>query len=70
MDIKDYSDIVLGITGGDRGLVTYAESESFTTKIKTVDFSKAIKDLNHDPKVDPHEGITKTTKWMKKVYGL
>jgi len=70
MDIKDYSDIVLGITGGDKTLVTYKEAERFTTKIKTVDFSKAIRDLNHDPKVDPHEGITKTTKWMKKVYGL
>lgn len=70
MDIKDYSDIVLGITGGDRGLVTYKESESFTTKIKTVDFSKAIRDLNHDPKVDPNEGIKKTSEWMKNFYGI
>ena len=57
MDIKEYSDIVLKTTGGDKSLVTYKESENFTTKIKTVDFSKAIRDLNHDPKIDPVEGI-------------
>ena len=46
MDIKEYSDIVLNITGGNYDLVTYKESENFTTKIKTVDFSKAIKDIS------------------------
>ena len=70
MDIKEYSDIVLKTTGGDKSLVTYKESENFTTKIKTVDFSKAIRDLNHDPKIDPVEGIKRTTDWMKKTYGL
>ncbi len=70
MDIKEYSDIVLDVTNGDKNLVTYKESEKFTTKIKTVDFSKAIKDLNHNPVVDPVEGIKRTTEWMKKSYGL
>ena len=70
MDIKEYSDIVLNITGGNYDLVTYKESENFTTKIKTVDFSKAIKDLGHDPKIDPHEGIRRTAKWMKSSYGI
>ena len=70
MDIKEYSDIVLNITGGNYDLVTYKESENFTTKIKTVDFSKAIKDLGHDPKIDPHEGISRTAKWMKSSYGI
>ena len=70
MDIKEYSDIVLNITGGNYDLVTYKESENFTTKIKTVDFSKAIKDLGHDPKIDPHEGIRRTTEWMKSSYGI
>ena len=54
MDIKEYSDIVLKHTKGDRKLVTYKDSESFT-KIKTVDFSNAINDLNHNPIVDPNE---------------
>lgn len=70
MDIKDYSDIVLNATGGDKSLVTYKESEGFTTKIKTVDFSKAIKDLDHNPLVDPVEGIKRTTEWMKHKYRL
>ncbi len=70
MDIKEYSDIVLDATNGNKKLVTYKESEKFTTKIKTVDFSKAIKDLNHNPVVDPVEGIKRTTDWMKKTYGL
>ena len=70
MDIKDYSDIVLDATGGDKSLVTYKESEGFTTKIKTVDFSKAIKDLDHNPVVDPVEGIKRTTEWMKYKYRL
>jgi len=70
MDIKDYSDIVLKTTGADESLVTYKESEGFTTKIKTVDFSKAIKDLDHYPVVDPEEGIRRTTEWMSEYYRL
>tara|TARA_B100001057_G_scaffold184276_1_gene185011 strand:+ start:24373 stop:25302 length:930 start_codon:yes stop_codon:yes gene_type:complete len=70
MDIQEYSDIVLDVTGGDPNLVTYKEAEKFTTKIKTVDFSKAIKDLRHNPVIDPVEGIKRTAKWMKKTYGL
>jgi dTDP-glucose 4,6-dehydratase len=49
-DIKEYSDIVLDVLGKDDSLVDYKESEAFTTKIKTVDFSNAIQDLNHNPK--------------------
>jgi dTDP-glucose 4,6-dehydratase len=69
-DIKEYSDLVLKHTGKDDSLVDYQDSEAFTTIIKTVDFSKAIKDLNHNPVIDPDEGIKKTVDWMKKVYGL
>jgi dTDP-glucose 4,6-dehydratase len=69
-DIKEYSDIVLDSIGIDDSLVNYHESENFTTKVKTIDFSKAIKDLKHDPKVSPEEGIKKTVKWMKNFYNL
>ena len=48
----------------------YKEAEAFTTIIKTVDFSKAIKDLDHNPLVGPEEGIKRTTDWMKKYYRL
>jgi len=70
MDIKEYSDIILKATGKDDSIVTYKEAESYTTKVKTINFSKIIKDLNHDPKVDPVEGIKKTIEWMKDYYRL
>ena len=57
-------------TGKDDSLVEYKEAEAFTTKIKTVDFSKAIRDLNHNPVVDPEEGIRRTTEWMRYFYRL
>lgn len=69
-DIKEYSDIILDAAGKDDSLVTYHEAEPFTTKIKTIDFSKSIKDLKHDPKVPPEEGIKRTVEWMKWYYRL
>jgi dTDP-glucose 4,6-dehydratase len=67
-DIKDYSDLVLIATGRDDSLVTYEKAEDFTTKVKTMDFSKAIRDLKHNPQVDPKEGIKKTVEWMRWFY--
>jgi dTDP-glucose 4,6-dehydratase len=69
-DIKEYSDIVLKVTGKDDSLVEYKEAEAFTTRIKTVDFSKAIKDLDHNPVIGPEEGITRTAEWMKQYYRI
>ena len=69
-DIKEYSDIVLKVTGKDDSLVEYKEAEAFTTIVKTVDFSKAIKDLDHNPVVGPEEGIRRTAEWMKDLYKL
>ncbi len=70
MDIKEYSDLVLKSVGKDDSLVTYKESEPFTTKVKTIDFSKIIKDLGHDPKISPEEGIKRTAEWMKNCYRM
>ena len=70
MDIKQYSDIILRTLEKDDSHVTYEEAEPFTTNIKTIDCSKAIKDLKHDPKVTPEEGIRKTVEWMKWYYSL
>ena len=52
----------------DDSIVTYKEAEPFTTKVKQMDFSKAVKDLKHDPKVTPEEGIRRTVEWMKSIY--
>jgi dTDP-glucose 4,6-dehydratase len=69
-DIKEYSDIVLTTVGIDDSMVTYKEAEPFTTEVKHMDFSKIIRDLNHDPKFPPEEGIKKTTEWMKDFYRI
>src|SRR6266566_2152012 len=56
-DIKGYSDLILKTVGRDDSLVTYEDAEPFTTKSKPVDCLKATRDLKHDPKVAPEEGI-------------
>lgn len=55
--IEVYSDFVLNAVGRADSIVTYKADEQFTTKVKHMDFSKAVKDLKHDPKVSPEEGI-------------
>ncbi len=69
-DIEEYSDLVLDAVGADRELVTVEDAEPFTTKVKHMDFSKAVRDLRHDPKIPPEEGIVKTTRWMKWHYRI
>jgi len=68
--IKEYSDLILGVLGKDDSIVTYQESEPFTTKIKTMDFSKAVRDLKHNPVITPEEGIKRTVDWMKHNYRM
>ena len=68
--IEEYSDLVLEAVGRNDSIVTYSESEPHTTKVKRMDFSKAIRDLGHDPRVPPEEGIRRTVEWMKVYYGL
>lgn len=67
-NIKEYSDLVLHAVGKDDSLVKYHEAEPFTTKVKRMDFSKAIRDLKHDPTVPPEGGIKKTVDWMRQYY--
>jgi dTDP-glucose 4,6-dehydratase len=68
MEIKEYSDLILKAVGRDDSLVTYEEAEPFTTKVKHMDFSKAFRDLKHNPKITPKEGIKRTVAWMKRHY--
>lgn len=69
-DIKDVSDLILKHLGKNDSMVIYKESEPFTTRVKHMDFSKARRDLNHDPKIALEEGLLKTVDWMKNAYGL
>lgn len=66
--IEEYSNLVQKAVGTDGSLVTYKDAEPFTTEIKTVDCSKAIRDLKHAPRVTPEEGIKRTVEWMKWFY--
>ncbi|RCV63211.1 dTDP-glucose 4,6-dehydratase [Methanophagales archaeon] len=66
--IEVYSALVLKAVGRADRLVTYEDAEPFTTNIKTIDCSKAVTDLGHDPKVTPEEGIKRTVEWMKSIY--
>lgn len=68
-DIKYVSDLILKCLGKDDSRVTYKEVEPFTTRVKHMDFSKARRDLNHNPRVPLEEGIPRTIDWMKRVYG-
>ena len=68
MEIKEYSDLILSAVGRDDSLVEYKEAEPFTTKVKHMDFSNAVRDLKHNPKITPKEGIRKTVAWMKHNY--
>ena len=67
-DIKYASDLILKCLGKDDSRVTYLEAEPFTTKDKHIDFSRARRDLSHDPRIPLEEGIPKTIKWMKEIY--
>lgn len=68
-DIKYLSDLILNYLGKDDSKVEYKEMEAFTTRVKKMDFSKARKDLKHNPKVTLEEGIPPTIEWMKRIYG-
>ncbi len=67
-EIKYISDLILKYLDKDDSKVTYKDAEPFTTRVKKIDFSKAIEDLKHDPKISPEKGIPETIEWMKKIY--
>jgi len=67
--IEELSDVILKITGADPKLVQYKESEILTTKVKKVDVSKSVRDLNHSNSYDLESGMRLTAEWMRKAYG-
>lgn len=70
ISIEELADIVLEATGANRGLVEYKGEEDFTTRVKIVDFSKARRDLKHDPQIDIHDGIRRYVAWAREVYDV
>src|SRR5205085_12029033 len=68
--IEELSDTVLKVTGADPSLVKYSDSEILTTKIKRVDITKALRDLDHKNSYGLQEGIRIPAEWMRHVYNL
>ncbi|RMF61155.1 MAG: NAD(P)-dependent oxidoreductase [Calditrichaeota bacterium] len=68
ISIEELAEIVLMTTGADSRLVEYKGEEKFTTRTKIVDFSKARRDLRHDPQIDIREGIRRYVAWAREVY--
>jgi len=68
--IEELSDLVLKVTGASPTLVRYADAEPLTTKIKLVDTSKAVRDLDHRNTYSLEEGLRLTADWMRQVYKL
>jgi dTDP-glucose 4,6-dehydratase len=67
--IEELAEIVLEATGAPPSLAERKGEEAFTTKVKIVDFSKARRDLKHDPQVAIREGVRRYVEWMRKIYG-
>lgn len=68
--IEELSDAVLEVTGADKSLVEYKDSEILTTKAKKVDVSKSIRDLDHQNSYSLVHGLRLTADWMRKAYAL
>jgi len=68
--IEELSDTILRVTGASPELVQYRDSEILTTKIKRVDISKSVRDLDHQNSYSLEEGLQLTAQWMRQVYGL
>ena len=69
ISIEELADIVLHATGTISRLADYVGEEGFTTRTKVVDFSRARRDLRHDPKIGINEGILRYVAWARKIYG-
>jgi len=68
--IEELSDVVLKITGANSSLAHYQESEILTTKLKKVDTSKSLRDLDHKNSYSLEDGMRLTADWMRMVYRL
>jgi dTDP-glucose 4,6-dehydratase len=67
-EVKFVSDLILNLLGKNDSKVTYKKAESFTTRVKTPDSSKAKRDLSFELKVPVEKGMQKTIRWFKKLY--
>jgi dTDP-glucose 4,6-dehydratase len=69
-DIETLAEIIWKYTKKDRNLIEYKESEMLTTKIKKVDISLSVQELDHKQTIFLEEGVKMTIDWMKDYYRL
>jgi dTDP-glucose 4,6-dehydratase len=68
-NIKELSDIILKLVGRDDSKVAYYEQEPFTTRHKTLNSDKAIRELGHNPTTLLEDGLRQTIEWQQSIYG-
>jgi dTDP-glucose 4,6-dehydratase len=68
--IEELSNVVLEVAGADPRLVHYQDSEILTTKLKRVDTSKSVRDLDHKNSYSLLDGMKLTADWMRQAYRL
>jgi dTDP-glucose 4,6-dehydratase len=66
--IEELARIICEQTGADHSLAEFCSSEDFTTRVKSVDFSRARQELRHDPQINIVEGIRRYCSWMQTAY--
>lgn len=66
--IEELSQAVLRVTGASPELVEIREPEIMTTRIKRLDITKSVRDLDHRNSYDLETGMGLTADWMRKVY--
>ena len=66
--IEELSELIVQVTGADPKLQQFKDAEMLTTRVKKVDISKAVRDLDHKTTVSLRQGIERTVDWMRKVY--
>ena len=69
-DIETLVDTIWKVTGADRNLIEYKDSEILTTKSKKVDIQKAVDQLDHKLTVKLEDGVKASIDWMKDYYKI
>lgn len=68
--IEHLAKVILDVTGAAPALAKYRDSEILTTKVKRVDVTKAVRDLDHRNSYSLDEGMAITAEWMRQVYAV
>lgn len=65
VSVEELAEVVLEACDAPRSLLRIEAPEGHTTRIKRVDFSKARRDLGHDPQIDLREGVRRYVAWVR-----